>query len=72
MLQNTPNEESTARVEALEDAFVELLLLLSKEDSALRPKLLGMFDTLEADFLGMKKERTASAVATLRESFRHG
>ena len=72
MLQNTPNEDSTARVEALEDAFVELLLLLSKEDSALRPKLLGMLDTLEADFLKMKKERTASAVATLRESFRHG
>lgn len=72
MLQNAPNEESTARVEALEDAFVELLLLLIKEDSALRPKLLRMFDKLEADFIGMEKQGTAGAVATLRESFRHG
>jgi hypothetical protein len=71
-LRNAPTDENTARIEALEDSFVELLLLIANEDGAMRAKLLQMFDKIETDFVGMNKPGTAKAVATLRESFRHG
>lgn len=69
-MKNDEPMAKNARLEALEDAFAELLVLLAAEDPDRRPRFFEMFKKIEEDFEDLGKTEAAAATKTLFEAFR--
>ncbi|MFP1646096.1 hypothetical protein [Pontitalea aquivivens] len=69
-MKNDEPMAKNARLEALEDAFAELLVLLAAEDPDRRPRFFAMFKKIEEDFEELEKTEAAAATKTLFEAFR--